>query len=136
MNIDKMKIQHAEIIHKISRLRELSRAGVTAHAQEIAQTVISMSSVIKVHLSTEDQFLYPYLEKVNDQKLKTMSVNFQREMADIVAEYEKFSRRWNTANKLINCDEAFRRDANVVLRKVHERMQREDNNFYPLVEQL
>jgi len=58
------------------------------------------------------------------------------EMADIVAEYEKFSRRWNTANKLINCDEAFRRDANVVLRKVHERMQREDNNFYPLVEQL
>lgn len=109
---------------------------MTAHAQEIAQTVISMSSVIKVHLSAEDQFLYPYLEKVNDQKLKTMSVNFQREMADIVAEYEKFSRRWNTANKLINCDEAFRRDANVVLRKVHERMQREDHNFYPLVEQL
>lgn len=98
--------------------------------------IISMSSVIKVHLSAEDQFLYPYLEKVNDQKLKTMSVNFQREMADIVAEYEKFSRRWNTANKLINCDEAFRRDANVVLRKVHERMQREDHNFYPLVEQL
>ncbi|MDU1653818.1 MAG: hemerythrin domain-containing protein, partial [Leclercia adecarboxylata] len=76
MNIDKMKIQHADIIHKISQLRELSRAGVTAHAQEIAQTVISMSSVIKVHLSAEDQFLYPYLEKVNDQKLKTMSVNF------------------------------------------------------------
>lgn len=136
MNIDKMKIQHAEIIHKISQLRELSRAGVTAHAQEIAQTIISMSSVIKVHLSAEDQFLYPYLEKVNDQKLKTMSVNFQREMADIVGEYEKFSRRWNTANKLTNCDEAFRRDANVVLRKVHERMQREDHHFYPLVEQL
>ena len=66
MNIDKMKIQHAEIIHKISRLREL-RAGVTAHAQEIAQTVISMSSGIKVHLSAEDQFYILIWKKVNDR---------------------------------------------------------------------
>ena len=65
-----------------------------------------------------------------------MSLHFQREMADIVVEYEKFSRRWNTASKLMGQDEAFRRDANSVLRKVHERMQRENHQFYPRVEQL
>ncbi|MEI9881337.1 hemerythrin domain-containing protein [Atlantibacter hermannii] len=136
MNIDKMKTQHDEIIHKINQLREYSRDGVSTHAQEIAQTVVSMSSVIKVHLSAEDQFLYPFLEKVEDQTLRTMSLHFQREMADIVVEYEKFSRRWNTASKLMGQDETFRRDANSVLRKVHERMQRENHQFYPRVEQL
>ncbi|WP_312982552.1 hemerythrin domain-containing protein [Atlantibacter sp.] len=136
MNIDKMKSQHNEIIQKINQLREYSRRGITDNAQEIAQTVVSMSSVIKVHLSAEDQFLYPYLEKVEDQKLKRMSLQFQREMADIVVEYEMFSRRWNTASKITGHDEDFRRDANTVLRKVHERMQRENTQFYPLVEQV
>lgn len=136
MNIDKMKDQHSEIIQKINQLREYSRAGVSDNAQKIAQTVVSMSSVIKVHLSAEDQFLYPWIEKVDDEKLKAMSLHFQREMAEIVVEYETFSRRWNTATKLIGHDEAFRRDANTVLRKVHERMQRENQQFYPLVEQI
>jgi len=136
VNIDKMKSQHNEIIQKINQLREYSRRGITDNAQEIAQTVVSMSSVIKVHLSAEDQFLYPYLEKVEDQKLKRMSLQFQREMADIVVEYEMFSRRWNTASKITGHDEDFRRDANTVLRKVHERMQRENTQFYPLVEQV
>lgn len=136
MNIEKMKSQHNEIIQKINQLREYSRRGITDNAQEIAQTVVSMSSVIKVHLSAEDQFLYPYLEKVENQKLKKMSLKFQREMADIVVEYEMFSRRWNTASKITGHDEDFRRDANTVLRKVHERMQRENTQFYPLVEQV
>lgn len=136
MNINKMKSQHNEIIQKINQLREYSRRGITDNAQEIAQTVVNMSSVIKVHLSAEDQFLYPYLEKVEDQKLKRMSLQFQREMADIVVEYEMFSRRWNTASKITGHDEDFRRDANTVLRKVHERMQRENTQFYPLVEQV
>jgi len=136
VNIEKMKSQHNEIIQKINQLREYSRRGITDNAQEIAQTVVSMSSVIKVHLSAEDQFLYPYLEKVENQKLKKMSLKFQREMADIVVEYEMFSRRWNTASKITGHDEDFRRDANTVLRKVHERMQRENTQFYPLVEQV
>lgn len=136
MNIDKMKNQHHEIINKINELRAFSHAGVSEHAQNIAQTVVSMSSVIKVHLSAEDQFLYPYLENVDDQKLKKMSSRLQREMADIVVEYEMFSRRWNTTQKIIGHDDEFRRDANIVLRKVHERMQKENKEFYPLVEQL
>jgi hypothetical protein len=79
VNIDKMKIQHAEIIHKISRLRELSREGVTAHAQEIAQTVISMSSVIKVHLFCRRSVFISLSGKGERSKAKTMSVNFQRD---------------------------------------------------------
>ncbi len=136
MNIDKMKSQHIEIMAKLNKLRELSHAGVSQHAKEIAQTVISMSSVIKIHLCAEDRFLYPYLKKVNDAELKRMSAKLQCEMADIITQYEAFSRRWNTAEKVSGHDEAFRRDANTVLRQVHERMHKEDHEFYPLVEQI
>ena len=136
MNIDKMKNQHVEILEKISFLRKLSQAGVSSNAQEIAIVIVSMSAIIKTHLSAEDQFLYPHIEQDGNSTLRQVSSKFKREMTDIVSEYEVFSRRWNIASKLIGNDEAFRRDANTVLRKVFERMQKENKDFYPLVERM
>ncbi|KAA0540169.1 hemerythrin domain-containing protein [Citrobacter portucalensis] len=136
MNIDKMKSQHVEILEKISFLRKLSQAGVSSNAQEIATAIVSMSAIIKTHLSAEDQFLYPHIEQDGNSKLRQVSSKFQREMTDIVSDYDVFSRRWNIASKLIGNDEAFRRDANTVLRKVFERMQKENKDFYPLVERM
>lgn len=136
MNIDKMKNQHVEILEKISFLRKLSQAGVSSNAQEIATAIVSMSAIIKTHLSAEDQFLYPHIEQDGNSALRQVSSTFQREMTDIVSDYDVFSRRWNIASKLIGNDEAFRRDANTVLRKVFERMQKENKDFYPLVERM
>ena len=136
MNIDKMKNQHVEILEKISFLRKLSQAGVSSNAQEIATAIVSMSAIIKTHLSAEDQFLYPHIEQDGNSALRQVSSKFQREMTDIVSDYDVFSRRWNIASKLIGNDEAFRRDANTVLRKVFERMQKENKDFYPLVERM
>ncbi|MDM2777974.1 hemerythrin domain-containing protein [Citrobacter sp. Cpo142] len=136
MNIDKMKNQHVEILEKISFLRKLSQAGVSSNAQEIATAIVSMSAIIKTHLSAEDQFLYPHIEQDGNSTFRQVSSKFQREMTDIVSDYDVFSRRWNIASKLIGNDEAFRRDANTVLRKVFERMQKENKDFYPLVERM
>ncbi|EJB8473384.1 hemerythrin domain-containing protein [Citrobacter sp. C348] len=136
MNLDKMKHQHVDILEKISFLRTLSQSGVSSNAQQIAAAIVSMSAIIKTHLSAEDQFLYPQIEQDGNSKLRQVSTQFQREMADIVGEYDAFSRRWNIASKLMGNDEAFRRDANTVLRKVFERMQRENKDFYPLVERM
>lgn len=136
MNLDKMKHQHVDILEKISFLRTLSQSGVSSNAQQIAAAIVSMSAIIKTHLSAEDQFLYPQIEQDGNSKLRQVSTQFQREMADIVGEYDAFSRRWNIASKLMGNDEAFRRDANTLLRKVFERMQRENKDFYPLVERM
>ncbi|QLZ59686.1 hemerythrin domain-containing protein [Citrobacter freundii] len=136
MNLDKMKHQHVDILEKISFLRTLSQSGVSSNAQQIAAAIVSMSAIIKTHLSAEDQFLYPQIEQDGNSKLRQVSTQFQREMADIVGKYDAFSRRWNIASKLMGNDEAFRRDANTVLRKVFERMQRENKDFYPLVERM
>lgn len=63
-----------------------------------------------------------------------MSQHYQNEMQTIAADYDAFSRRWNTASQLIGHDRDFRADANNVLRKVYERMQRENHDFYPRIE--
>lgn len=136
MNIDKMKSQHIEIIENINTLREYSRSGIPQHANDIARTIINMSSIIKIHLSSEDKFLYPHAESVGSIELKNLSAKFKSEMTSIANEYEVFSRRWNTANKISSHENEFRQDANIILRKIHERMNKENKEFYPLMEKI
>ncbi len=134
MNIDRFKHQHVEILSGIAEMRALSRAGVAHHAEQIAQRVVALSAVIKLHLAAEDHALYPALRRGDDAALAQRAQQFQDEMVTIAQRYLGFSRRWNTAAQLRADPEGFREDANQVLKQVFERMQREDREFYPAIE--
>jgi hypothetical protein len=136
MNIDKFKQQHVDILTCIAKLRKLSQAGVVDNAENIAQLIISMSSTIKLHLAVEDRTLYPTLARSRDAFLVSKGRQFQLEMGAIAQAYEKFALRWNSARKLQEDGDAFKADANIVLRRIHERMQRENVDLYPKVEAL
>lgn len=136
MNIDKFKQQHVDILGSISMLRKLAHAGITINADEIAKLIVSMSSTIKLHLAVEDRVLYPALQNSNDTVMARMGQQFQDEMEVIARTYDGFVRRWNTAHNLEKDEKGFRAEANVVLKTLHERMQRENVHFYPRIEKL
>ena len=83
----------------------------------------------------EDRALYPALQRSGNASLARMGRQYQRDIkatwALIASAYDAFARRWNTAESLRTDEKGFRAEANVVLRKVYERMQREDRDFYP-----
>ena len=135
MNIDKFKYQHTDILRGIATLRALAHAGVEGNATAIAQGIVAMSGTIKLHLAVEDQVLYPALQRGGNAELARMGRQYQSEMESIASAYDAFARRWNTADKVRRGAQDFREQANVVLRKVYERMQREDHDFYPRIEE-
>jgi hemerythrin-like domain-containing protein len=134
MNIDKFKQQHREIISCISTLRALAKSGIRDNAAEISKLIIAMSSTIKLHLAVEDNLLYPALQESKNSALAKMGKRFQDEMESIAAAYLDFARRWNTAGTVSGNPEGFRSDANNVLKVLHERMRKEDTDFYPVIE--
>lgn len=136
MNIDKFKDQHVQILQKLSLLRELTHQGVVQNAAQIARGIMDMSSTIKLHLAAEDMALYPALQRSGHVDLMQLSNQLQKDMGAIAAAYEVFSRRWSHAEHLRNDEAEFRRDANEVLRILHQRMQRENTEFYPRIEAL
>src|SRR3546814_14767790 len=93
-----------------------------------------MSSIIKMHLAIEDKSLYPALARCHDAEMVSKGRQFQLEMGTIAPSYEKFAFKWNTAQKLQSDEAGFKADANVVLRRLHERMVRENTDLYPKVE--
>lgn len=132
MNIDKLKDQHEHIHRCISTLRTSVTAGIEANAGEIARLIVSMSSVIKLHLAVEDRFLYPALH--GSASLAQMGQAYQSEMQEIAASYEGFARRWNLPAAIAGSPEGFRADANIVLKRLYQRICREDRDFYPAIE--
>ena len=136
MNIDKFKQQHVDILEGIATLRRLALAGVARNAAEIAQGIVAMSATIKLHLAVEDRALYPAVARSADAELARKGREFQEEMDAIAAAYEGFAKRWNNARNLELDERGFRDDANAVLRRVHERMQRENRDLYPRIEAM
>jgi hypothetical protein len=134
MNIDKFKHQHKKIYTCIDALRRHSISGIAENASEIAGLVVSMSSVIKLHLAVEDRVLYPALRASQNTALAKAGDAYQAEMEAIAASYDNFARKWNTAANVKRHPEHFRTDANTVLKILYQRIQREDRDFYPAVE--
>lgn len=136
MNIDKFKHQHDNIYACIDSLRRHAAAGIGDNARAIASAIVSMSSVIKLHLAVEDSVLYPVLKNARSAALSRKGEQYQAEMKAIADKYQEFARRWNTAEHVAHDPEGFRADANRVLRVLHERIRREDREFYPEIEAL
>lgn len=134
MQIDKLKHQHRDIKQRIAALRDLTRAGVEANAEAIALGIVAMSALIKLHLAVEDQVLYPALQAGGQSDLARLAQHYQSDMVPIAAAYDAFARRWNTSQRVRENAAGFRDDANLVLRQLHERMLREDRDFYPQIE--
>ena len=134
MQIGKFKHQHGDIKRRIAELRDLARAGADTHAEAIAQGIVAMSALIKLHLAVEDQVLYPALQADRQSDLARLARHYQSDMVPIAAAYDAFARRWNTSQRVRENAAGFRDDANLVLRKLHERMLREDRDFYPQIE--
>jgi iron-sulfur cluster repair protein YtfE (RIC family) len=136
MDIDKFKQQHVEIIGSVAALRKLAKEGVIENATKISKLIISMSSIIKLHLAVEDTILYPALQNRNNAAVARKGKKFQDEMTVIAATYMGFARSWNNASKVSANPEGFRSDANIVLKILHERMHKENTVFYPAIEAL
>ena len=136
MNIDKFKQQHLAILAAIDGLRELARAGVVPQARAIAQQIVAMSGVIKLHLAVEQRYLYPAAQASGVASVARLGRQYESEMHGIAGAYLDFAGRWNTAARLELEPEAFRCEANSVLHALYQRMRREDHELYPAIEAL
>lgn len=136
MNIDKFKHQHIDILAAIAALRALVQDGIVGNAEPIAAQIIAMSGVIKLHLAIEQRYLYPAVQGAGNAALARMSHLYQGEMDGIVAAYMAFAGKWNSAAHVLAEPEQFRTEANKVLKTLYQRMQREDQEFYPAIEAL
>lgn len=136
MNIDKFKREHVDLLTSVTALRELVQSGVQEHADAIFKQLFVMSSTIRLHLAAEDRMLYPALARSADPVVAQAGKQFQQEMGGLAETYSAFAARWNLTFKIAAEPQRFREEANEIFRALHQRVQRENRELYPLAEQV
>lgn len=136
MDIDRFKHQHVDILERIDALRQLVRSGIETNAHMIAQQIHGLGTVVKLHLAIEDRILYPAVRQSEDARIASMGDTYQEEMKGIANAYIRFTTKWSNAARVAAEPKTFRAEANSVLKTVYQRMQRENREFYPAIEQM
>lgn len=136
MNIDRFKTHHTQILDGIAKLRKLTLEGVENRAVDLAHELKLLAGTVTQHLAIEDRILYPSLEKSGDDHIAQMSRRYEEDMKDIATSFILFAKRWSNATALTKTPEQFRAEANIVLKRVFDRMQQENREFYPAIEAM
>jgi hypothetical protein len=136
MNIDRFKQQHVQILQIIKHMRDLAHAGIQEHALEIARDVAALRSRVKAHLSIEDELLYPRIARHSNAQVSKLAQAYQEEMKPLSRIVLEFTARWSAAAQIQAEPEQFRAHANTAVKQLHKRIQHENTEFYPQVEQL
>ncbi len=118
-NINNLTRQHIEILEMIYNIKELINKDLEVECSEIAKNINLLSGKLRIHLESEDKFLYPNLLKNENEKIKNIAKRYIDEMGDIL--------------KIINNKDKFIINTKEVFDKIEKRMESEDRELYKLL---
>ncbi len=136
MHVERYLQDRQHIAQQIATMRRPSQGGIAVHTHEIAEHLTAIAGQIKLHLALEDQVLYPELSRVAKPGMASLAAHYQSELMALSESFTAFVEHWRVASRTEVDPEGFRRDAKVVLKALHERLQRENAEFFPAVAEL
>lgn len=134
MDINNLLRQHNEIFDLVKQIRTYdSKEKVNENAATIAKSLAKLSGIIKMHLLSEDQFLYPVLSKHENSKVRNTAMLFDTEMGKLAKVFEEYKMKYVIASKIIQNTAGFLLDTKAIFTALEKRIKKEDLELYPLL---
>ena len=89
--------------------------------------------LLQIHLLREDSILYPRMLAGSDQNAATVAAAFQAELGSVDSHVARFEKEW-TPGEISGRWPAFCQDIRVLLEELRARIERENDELYPLAE--
>lgn len=131
-NLEMLKKQHEAIYELIKNINTLISTNLESNINNIAFQINALSGKLKMHLMSEDKFLYPSLMNSNCQKVKNAAQEFNHEMGGLAGGFGAFVQQYNTPFKILQSKNSFLTDSKKMFDLIEERIRREDGILYPL----
>lgn len=136
MLIKKYCEQHKALLEVAETIIErLDADRLATDAEEVSLDLSRLLGLLTLHLAMEDNVLYPQLLKKDDPVVFETARRFMDEMGGISGEAKSFVEKWPSAAAIQTASEEFVTDASQLLMVLSERIDREDRELFPLLEQ-
>lgn len=134
MDIKNVLRQHNEIFELIKQVRAYhNKEQVREHAFEISKTLAQLAGILKVHLSSEDKFVYPVLIKHQDIEVRTTAESFAKEMGELFEVFNSYKVKYMGGSKIADNASVFLDETKNVFLALEKRINKENMSLYPLL---
>jgi iron-sulfur cluster repair protein YtfE (RIC family) len=134
MDINNLLRQHDEVFELITKInRYQNQEQVKENSFEISKSLAQLSGILKIHLGSEDKYVYPVLIKHQDVKIRKIAEGFSQEMGELAKVFDAYKIKYLGAYKIAENAETFLDETKVVFFALKERIKKEDISLYPLL---
>lgn len=134
MNLKNYIDQHKRIEEEIVAIKSLINTDdYLENAGDIARHISTLAGKLKVHLSMEDKYLYPILQEREDERVKKLADNYQKEMGDLADKFTAYKDLYNTKLKIMQNQSNFKQDTSNILEAIEKRLNKEENELYNFI---
>lgn len=126
--------QHKTVEAEIAIIKSLMNTDdILQNIEEIALHVSTLAGKIKIHLSMEDKYLYPNLQKSDDEQVKKLAEEYQKEMGDLSEKFAAYKDKYNTRPKILQNLSTLKQETTNILLAIEKRIQREEKELYKFI---
>jgi hypothetical protein len=135
MNIDNLMREQKGIFEEINYINEsINNKKFESNLLDITTHINKLAGKLKIHLSSEDKFLYPNLLNGDDNKLKNLANSYINEMGGISDTFTNYKNKFNTKSKIISeGNEVFTSETKKILVAIEKRISKEESELYKLI---
>jgi hemerythrin-like domain-containing protein len=137
LKMDDLRRQHdaademaATVIDKMAAYRD------EYDAASIALLIRKLAALLRLHFAYEDSMLYRTMIRSRDPAAACLAAEFRDEMGSLAEDFEDFARRWGTPDAIADSFADFKEEASAVLAALGSRIERENDQLYPLADRL
>lgn len=134
---DSYRKQHTELLELAVKLSgKLSKEEIQKGPEEILGILSQFASKLNMHLTMEDKALYPKLMASSNPKISQTAKEFMTEMGGIKQVVEKYIASWSLAKNISADPQKFIDESKGIITALKTRIEKENNNLYPLADSL
>jgi len=134
MNLNNYLEQHRTMESEITTIKSLiNTKDVQQNAGDIALHISTLAGKLKIHLSMEDKYLYPGLQNSDDERVKKLAEDYQKEMGDLAEKFVTYKDKYNTKLKIVQNLSTLKQETTNILLVIEKRIYREEKELYKFI---
>ncbi len=134
MQIDNLKDQHIRLREIICDMKlDVEKEESDEIVLELVHKINKLGGVLRIHLSSEDRYLYPQLMQSDVENVRKLAEDFDIRMGGLSNAYIAFKTKYNTVKKICNNYNQFKKEIDEIFNKLLTRLDKEDHELYPFI---
>ena len=129
-----LRDEHDLLLELADQLEAATTEAEPAEYTHVFVLLARFGQLLQIHLLREDAIVYPDIINGMDAEAATIALLLQQELGSLDDRIDQFEKRW-TGSAIGRGWHDFRIELRILLRELRVRIERENSELYPLVDQ-